>query len=80
VTDDDTLPPHAADMIPIVTGSDGQPYMSCEAAVVLLRAIAETHRELADDPDCDLRTAAEAIDLEADALEAWAIGHTAASA
>jgi hypothetical protein len=76
VTDDDTLPPHAADMIPIVTGSDGQPYMSCEAAVALLRAIAGSHRENADDPECDLRAAAEFIDLEADALEAWAIGHT----
>lgn len=80
MTDDDALPPHAADMIPIVTGSDGQPYMSCEAAIALLRAIAGSHRELAHDPDCDLRTAAAAIDLEADALEAWAIGHTSHSA
>lgn len=80
MTADDALPPHAADMIPIVTGSDGQPYMTCEAAVALLRAIARAHHNLADDPDCGLREAAEAIDLEADALEAWAIGNTTATA
>lgn len=68
--------PHAADQMPIVTANDGQPYMSCEAVLVLLRAIAESCRNLADDPDCDLHTAGAAIDVEADALEARAIGHT----
>jgi len=68
--------PHAADKVPIVTANDGQPYMSCEAVLTLLRAIAESCRNLADDPACDLHTARVAIDVEADALEARAIGHT----
>ncbi|OUD04674.1 hypothetical protein [Streptomyces swartbergensis] len=68
--------PHAADKIPIVTASNGQPFMPCDAVLALLRAIADSCRTLADDPDCDLRTAGAAIDVEADALEARAIGHT----
>lgn len=68
--------PHAADKMPIVTANDGQPYMPCEVVLALLRAIAESCRNLADDPDCDLHTAGAAIDVEADALEARAIGHT----
>ncbi|GAA2219527.1 hypothetical protein GCM10010400_76530 [Streptomyces aculeolatus] len=80
MTDDDAPVRHASDSIPIVTAVDGQPIMRVDAAVALLRAIAESHRNLADDPDCDLRTAAAAIDLEADALEVRAIGYTRASA
>ncbi|MFH9574209.1 hypothetical protein ACH4MG_27175 [Streptomyces sp. NPDC017454] len=68
--------PHAADCMPIVTANDGQPYMPCEAALVLLRAIAESCRNLADDPDCDLHTAGAAIDIEADTLETRAIAAT----
>ncbi|MFM9589877.1 hypothetical protein ACKI1J_14860 [Streptomyces scabiei] len=68
--------PHAADKMPIVTASNGQPFMPCDAVLALLRAIANSCRNLADDPDCDLHTAGAAIDIEADALEARAIGHT----
>lgn len=67
---------HAADQLPVVTASNGQPFMPCDAVLALLRAIAESCRTLADDPDCDLHTAGAAIDVEADALEARAIGHT----
>ncbi|MFF6966287.1 hypothetical protein ACFY9G_23330 [Streptomyces anthocyanicus] len=59
-----------------MTANDGQPYLSCEAVLVLLRAIAESCRNLADDPDCDLHTAGAAIDIEADALESRAIAAT----
>jgi hypothetical protein len=68
--------PHAADKIPIVTASNGQPFMPCDAVLALLRAIAESCRNLADDPDCTLHGAGAAIDIEADALETRAIGHT----
>jgi hypothetical protein len=68
--------PHAADRLPIVTATDGQPYLPCEAVLALLRAIAESCRNLADDPDCTLTGAGAAIDIEADALEARAIAHT----
>ena len=71
--------PHAADRMPIVTANDGQPYLSCEAVLALLRAIAESCRNFADDPDCTLHGAGDAIDIEADALEARAIAHTAKS-
>lgn len=70
------LTPHAADRLPIVTASNGQPYLPCDAVLALLRAIAESCRNLADDPDCDLHDARTAIDIEADALEARAIAHT----
>ena len=66
--------PHAADRLPIVTASDGQPYLPCEAVLALLRAIAESCRTLADDPDCTLHGAGDAIDIEA-----RAIAHTAES-
>ncbi|MEU9218894.1 hypothetical protein AB0D47_20360 [Streptomyces sp. NPDC048376] len=75
--------PHAADSLPIVTATDGQPYLSCEAVLVLLRAIATSWRaiatscrNLADDPDQDLHTAGAAIDIEADTLEFRAIAAT----
>lgn len=63
--------PHAADKIPIVTARNGQPFMPCDAVLALLRAIAETCRTLANDPDCTLAGAGAAIDVEA-----RAIGHT----
>ncbi|MFI0135583.1 hypothetical protein [Streptomyces luteogriseus] len=68
--------PHAADKILIVTVSNGQPFMPCDAVLALLRAIAESCRTLADDAECDLHTVGAAIDIEADALEARAICHT----
>lgn len=67
---------HAADRLPITTASNGQPYLPCDAVLALLRAIAESCRNLADDPDCDLHTAGAAIDIEADSLETRAIAHT----
>jgi hypothetical protein len=72
--------PHAADRLPIVTASNGQPFMPCDAVLALLRAIAESCRNLADDPECDLRTASAGIEIEADALEARAIAHTTEAA
>jgi hypothetical protein len=72
--------PHAADSLPIVTASNGQPFVPCDAVLALLRAIAESCRNLADDPDCDLLTAGAAIDIEADSLEARAIAHTTEAA
>ncbi|MFD5221371.1 hypothetical protein ACFWMH_27400 [Streptomyces tendae] len=59
-----------------MTSSDGQPYLSCEAVLAFLRAIAESCRNLADDPDCDLHAAGAAIDIEADTLEFRAIAAT----
>lgn len=67
---------HATDSLPIVTASNGQPFIPCDTVLALLRAIAESCRNLADDPDCDLHTAGEAIDIEADALNVRAIAHT----
>ncbi|MEU2789072.1 hypothetical protein [Streptomyces sp. NPDC007100] len=75
MTDDDPVRPLAL-RLPIVTGTDGQPYLGCGAVVALLRAIAESCRTLADDPDCDLDSAAAAFDYEADALECRAIEYT----
>jgi hypothetical protein len=68
---------HATNGIPILVASDGQPYIGCDAAVMLLRAIAGACRTNADDPDVDLTSVAEAIDQEADALAVRAIAHTA---
>lgn len=71
---------HAADNLPMVTASNGQPFMPCDAVLALLRAIAESCRNLADDPDCDLHGAGAAIDVEADTLESRAIAHTTETA
>ncbi|MEU5900582.1 hypothetical protein [Streptomyces venezuelae] len=71
-----TAPPSHADSVPIVTASNGQPFMPCDAVLTLLRAVAESCRNLSDDPDCDLHSAGAAIDIEADALEARAIAAT----
>ncbi|MEU0200886.1 MULTISPECIES: hypothetical protein [unclassified Streptomyces] len=67
---------HAADKLPVYSGSDGRAYLAADDAVALLRAIAESCRNLADDPDCDLHSAGAAIDLEADAIACRAIEHT----
>lgn len=69
-------PAPACTALPIATGSDGHAYLGCDAAVALLRAIAESCRTLAADPDCDLLTAAAAIDMEADVLDCRAIALT----
>ena len=75
MTDDAPLP-HAADQLPIVTSTDGQAFIGVDAVVALLRAIAASCDNLADDPDCDLRTAAVAIEREADNLDCRAIMRT----
>lgn len=66
---------HATNRLPIAT-ADGRPYIPADAVVALLRVIATSCRDLADDPDCDLRTAAAAIDIEADTLDCRAIAQT----
>ncbi|MEU3613461.1 hypothetical protein ABZ725_14255 [Streptomyces sp. NPDC006872] len=73
---DDAPIPHATDQLPLVTSTNGQPYVGIDAVAALLRAIAESCRNLADDPDCDLLTAAAAIDMEADNLDFRAIEMT----
>jgi hypothetical protein len=68
---------HASSRLPIVTSTDGNAYLGVDAVVALLRAIAETCRNLADDPEAgDLRVAGAAIDLEADNLDCRGIEHT----
>lgn len=66
------------DLIPMAPASDGQAWIPAAAVVQLLRAIADGHRGLADDPDCDLRSGADAIEAEADAIEVRAIMQTRA--
>lgn len=68
--------PHATDQLPIVTSTDGMAFVGVDAVVALLRAIAESCDNLAGDPDCDLRTAAAAIEREADNLDCRAIERT----
>ena len=67
---------HVGNQIPIVTANDGTPYIPAVAVVALLRGIASSCTKLADDPDCDLHSAAAAIDIEADVLECRAIMQT----
>lgn len=75
MTDEGALPQPVVTSLPIVTASDGQPLMGCDAVVVLLESIASVVERLApgDDP-ADL---AAAIRIEADALNVRAIAHTA---
>lgn len=77
MTDDPPLP-HATDQLPIVTSTDGQAFIGVDAVVALLRAIAASCDNFADDPDHDhnLRTAAVAIEREADNLDCRAIMRT----
>ncbi|MFE9003102.1 hypothetical protein ACFYOY_13315 [Streptomyces sp. NPDC007875] len=77
---DDAPVQPATTSLPIVTATDGQPYLGCDAVISFLRAIADSCRNLADNPECDLETAAAAIDYEADALECRAIAHTTGAA
>lgn len=77
--DDDEHVEPASTALPIITGADGQPYIPAASAIQLLRAIANSCRNLADDPDTDLHTTAAAIDIEADALDTRAIAATGAS-
>ncbi|MGW4075996.1 hypothetical protein ACWELB_21205 [Streptomyces asiaticus] len=77
MTDEDDAPVQpASTSLPIVIATDGQPYLGCDAVIAFLRAIADSCRNLADNPECGLDTAAAAIDYEADALECRAIAHT----
>ncbi|KAA6216428.1 hypothetical protein [Streptomyces filamentosus] len=64
------------DIIPMAPASDGQAWIPAAVVVQLLRAIADGHRGLADDPECDLRSGADAIEAEADAIEVRAIMQT----
>lgn len=75
MTGHEHIPP-ASSRIPIVTSTDGQAYIPADAVVLFLRVVAESCRNLADDPDCDLHTAGAAIDFEADALDCRAILRT----
>jgi hypothetical protein len=75
VNDEEHVQP-ASSRLPIVTANDGHAYIGVDAVVALLRAIAESCRALADEPDCTLRSAADAIDFEADNLDCRAIAHT----
>lgn len=67
---------HAGNRIPILSGSDGQAYIPAAAVIQLLRAISASCDNLADDPDCTLRGAAAAINIEADTIECRAILRT----
>lgn len=64
---------HVGNQIPIVTDTDGTTYIPAVAVIALLRGIASSCTNLADDPDCDLHSAAAAIEIEADAIEVRAI-------
>lgn len=67
-------PQPVATGLPIVTWHDGQPLIGCDAAVALLRSIAEVAERLG--PDDAARDLAAAIRIEADTLEVRAIAHT----
>jgi hypothetical protein len=73
---DDQPIEHVGNQIPLLTGTDGQVYIPADVVVALLRGIASSCTNLADDPECTLRGAAAAIDLEADAIECRAIIQT----
>ncbi|RSS59821.1 hypothetical protein [Streptomyces sp. WAC01280] len=62
--------------IPIRTDRNGRAWIKASAVTHLLRAIASGCRDFADNPDYDLRSAAAAIDIEADAIECRAIMQT----
>lgn len=68
---------HATSRLPIVTDTDGNAYLGADAVVELLRAIADSCRILAADPDYSLDAVAVAIDMEADNLDCRAIERTA---
>ena len=67
---------HATSRLPIAT-ADGRPYIPADAVVALLRAIAESCRDLVDDPEYGLGDVAAAIEMEADELTCRAIAATA---
>lgn len=75
MSDDEPVRP-ATSGVPIVTGSDGQAYIGADAAVALLRAIAEACRNNVRHAD-DADDFAAAVDQEADNLTIRAIAHTA---
>ncbi|MFF7022989.1 hypothetical protein ACFY97_18550 [Streptomyces klenkii] len=57
--------------LPIYTATDGQPYMSCHHVAALLRAIAETCRNLDE-----AELVPDVLEDEANALACHAILHT----
>lgn len=67
---------HATNRLPIATSTDGHAYLGADAVVELLRAIAESCRMLADDPNYSLDAVAIAIEMEADNLACRAIERT----
>lgn len=60
--------------LPLAMGTDGQPYLGCDAVIALLRSISTVCRTLPDEVSPDLL--ANVLDLEADALDCRAIQHT----
>lgn len=62
--------------IPIRTDRSGRAWIQASAVTQLLRAIANGCRDYADNPACDLHSAAAAIEIEADAIECRAIDLT----
>ena len=74
MTDEEQLPQPAVTSIGIVTASDGQPLMGCDAVVALLESIASIVERL--EPGDDPVDLAAAIRIEADALNVRAIAHT----
>ncbi|MFJ8929282.1 hypothetical protein ACIRLA_22155 [Streptomyces sp. NPDC102364] len=75
MSDNEDVQP-ASRHLSIATASDGQAYVLASDIVTLLRAIADSCRNLADEPECDLRSAAGAIDYEADNIDCMAIERT----
>lgn len=65
----------ASTSIPITTGADGQPYIGADAFVAFLHALSETCSRAVNTPE-DIAHFAEAMRVEADALQVRAIAHT----
>lgn len=72
--DEYQLPQPVVTSLPLVTASDGQPLMGCDAVVVLLESIASVVERL--EPGDDPADLAAAIRVEADALNVRAVAHT----
>lgn len=68
----------ASTSIPIITGTDGQPYIAAGAVVALLRALAEACVKIVHTGEIAAHYA-EAMRTEADALDVQAIAHTTRS-
>ncbi|MFF8659507.1 hypothetical protein [Streptomyces huasconensis] len=75
MSDDETVQP-ASSQLNIVPATDGRAYIPARDVVLLLRAIASSCRNLADEPDADVRSVACILDYEADTIDRRAIQHT----